>query len=224
MLPARRGWDARLAPVVGAQAPALVVTVSPVSPRPCGQWLATVDQLQMVGVAANRASTRPAEALARTNPASTSVSNSARSFSLTGARYSRRSRTTARANPRLHDFTQTEGIPMGMRVAYYGRGWVRTGFGHPDEVPGPGPGTLSGARTSRTNAELGDYCSPNPESEAGHPSPSASWSSTAGTRNVNGTFQSMSTPTSMTSSGSTRVTGGPGDRWRSAEAHRRWPT
>jgi hypothetical protein len=54
-------------------------------------------------------SAKPAAARARTNPASTSVSNAARSSGVAGARATRGSRTTARLNRGPLIFTQTAG-------------------------------------------------------------------------------------------------------------------
>jgi hypothetical protein len=56
-------------------------------------------------------SANPAAALASTNPDSTSVSNSASSSGLAGARASRRSRTTATLNPSLLAFSPAATTP-----------------------------------------------------------------------------------------------------------------
>ena len=65
-------------------------------------------------------STNPADARASTNPANTSVSKSASSSSLVGTRCPRRSRTTARANPRPLDFTQDEETSSGQLFSQQG--------------------------------------------------------------------------------------------------------
>jgi hypothetical protein len=104
-------------------------------------------------------SARPADARASTNPANTSVSNRVSSSNEAGARSSRGSRTTASdANPSPLAFDQTDVRPDKVRTLQESRSYVtqqqdtrrRQNSLTTRARSHPGPGELTGCRTSWT--------------------------------------------------------------------------